>query len=184
MSLIVCISGFSGTGKSTAAEYIKNKTGGIVIYLGASVLEEVRSLGMPETRESERFVRLQMRASDPASLAKKQLLRIDAAIQKGDMIVIDAIMTMQEHHFISMRPDTRSYLLEIQAPFDDRCERLANRADRPLSIDEIKERDRIEVENLQIDMVFEAAEHKIYNNKSMKEFEMRLDEFLRSIHCL
>ena len=52
--------------------YLSNLAGGRVLYLGQTVLDEVRARGLPETRESERQVRIDLRNKNgPAAFAKR-----------------------------------------------------------------------------------------------------------------
>lgn len=181
MCLIVCMSGFTGAGKTTAVKYLKNRTNGGVLYLGGSVLSEIQSRGMPETRESERLIRLEMRQSDPAVFVKQRATQLDAAIENGISLIVDSIMGIQEYSFITARPGARAFLLEIQAPFQERCRRLAERSDRPLTIEEIHSRDQTELEDLQIERVFAAADRRIVNDSSIEHLERCLDDFLNSV---
>ena len=182
MSVLIGLCGFAGVGKSTAIDFIKARRGGESVYLGAVVLEEVRRRGLPETRESEREVRLDLRRTDNAALAKARAGMIVSRLASGHPVMIDAVVVMEEFEFLrTLVGVDRFHLLEIRAPLDHRCERLALRTERSFTREELLARDGTERERLGVDEVFAQATRRILNDGSVAEFEARLDAFLDEV---
>jgi dephospho-CoA kinase len=179
MPSLICVSGFTGVCKSTAVEYMESQCSGKAVYLGAAVLEEIRRRRMPETRDSERIVRLELRREDPAALVKLKVDTISGNLRRGVPVIVDAIMNIEEYEFLSsLVSGPCPSLLAIDAPIAERCERLSRRHCRAFTFDEIGARDKTEIETLRIDRVFTAAIHKIVNDRSIAEFRASLDKFL------
>jgi len=62
-----------------------------------------------------------------------------------------------------------------------RYKRVAVRPDRPFNLDEIKERDRSEIENLEKGGPIAGADYYILNNGTVEEMTGRLAEILKEI---
>lgn len=179
MVLLIGVSGFAGAGKSTAVDYLKRRCAWDVVYLGSAVLEEVRKRGLPETRDSEGAVRLELRRTDLAAIAKLNADAVSRSLKGGVPVIIDAIMCLEEYEFLSSHiAGTCAYLLTIEAPVAERCKRLSVRINRPFTPEDVEARDRTEIETLGIDRVFTSASHTIVNDRSIAEFQASLDAFL------
>jgi dephospho-CoA kinase len=178
----VGVTGLAGAGKTTAIGHLKNLTGGQVIYLGQTVLDEVCARGLPETRENERLVRIDLRRDKgPAALAIPCIDLVAECFRKGIPAFIDAILTQGEFDVLaSCVPSGSAHLLAIEASFDIRSTRLASRPKRPLNGDELQARDKTEIEGLGTGAVIEAAEHTVRNEETLDEFYLRLTAFVSS----
>ena len=62
-----------------------------------------------------------------------------------------------------------------------RYKRVAVRPERPFNLDEIKERDRSEIENLEKGGPIAGADYYILNNGTVEDMEERLAEILKEI---
>ena len=58
---------------------------------------------------------------------------------------------------------------------------MAVRPERPFNLDEIKERDRSEIENLEKGGPIAGADYYILNNGSIEDMENRLKEILAEV---
>jgi dephospho-CoA kinase len=182
MSYLVAVAGLAGVGKTTAVEFLSGLCSGEVVYLGAGVLESVQRLRLPETPESERTVRLELRKKrGPAAFAELKADRILELLEGGVPVMVDSIFVRAEFDLLTSRAYSFSaHLLAITASLPIRCARLATRNDRPLSRLQVEERDRLEIEVLGIGEVLAAATRTISNNGILSEFHERLTEFLRA----
>ena len=178
----VGMTGLAGAGKTTAIDHLTSLTKGRVLYLGQTVLDEVRARGLPETRENERLVRIDLRRDKgPAALAIPYIDLVAECVGKGIPVFVDAILTQGEFDVLASRvPSGCAHLLAIEASFDIRSTRLASRAKRPLNADELRERDKTELEGLGTGAVIEAAEHTIRNEATFDDFYQRLGAFVSS----
>lgn len=179
---LVAVTGLAGAGKTTAVTHLAKLTGGQVFYLGDVVLNEIRARGLPETRENEKHVRIQLRQENgPAALAMPFRDRISENLQKGVPSFIDSIFVLAEFNLVrTWTGDAPAHLLAIDASFDVRLARLKDRPERPFTRDELGDRDKTELETLGTGAVIAAASDRIRNEGSMDDFYARLAEFLKS----
>lgn len=178
----VGVTGLAGAGKTTAIDHLSSLTGGRVLYLGQTVLDEVRARGLPETRENERLVRIELRCDKgPSALAIPYVDLVAECVGKGIPVFVDAILTQGEFDVLASRvPSGCAHLLAIEASFDIRSMRLASRLQRPLNADELRERDKTELEKLGTAAAMAAAEYAIRNEETFDEFYRRLAAFVSS----
>ena len=179
---LVGVSGLAGSGKTTAVEYLSRLTGGRDIYLGKTVLDEVRARGLSGTRDDERSVRIDLRREKgPAALARPYVDVVAECIGNGIPVFVDAIFTRGEFNVLASRlPSGSARLLAIDASFGVRCTRLACRAERPFSAEELQKRDNTELKELGTGTVIEAAKYKICNEGTLDEFYGKLAAFVSS----
>src|SRR5579862_6652903 len=89
---LVGVTGLAGAGKTTAVKYLASLTNGRMFYLGQTVLDEVRARRLPETRENERKVRIDLRRENgPAALAIPYVDEVAECLGNGIPVFIDAI---------------------------------------------------------------------------------------------
>ena len=177
---LVGVTGLAGVGKTTAAKYLSNSTGGRYFYLGQTVLDEVRLRGLPETPESERQVRIDLRTKNgPEALVLPYLDEVAERLGNGIPVFVDAIFNQEELNLLRSRvPTGQARLLAIDASFDIRLTRLVSRPERPFNTDELRKRDKYEQEVLGTSSVIASADGTISNERTFKEFYARLEEFV------
>lgn len=177
---LVGVTGLAGAGKTTAVKYLETLTSGCVLYLGRTVIDGVRARGLPETRENERQVRIELRRENgPAALA---IPYVDVAVEcLGNRIpvFVDAIFIQEEFDLFRSRvPNGPARLLAIDTSFATRQKRLACRSERTFNAEELRERDNTELKVLRTDVVIAAADYTISNEQTLEEFYCRLAEFV------
>lgn len=177
---LVGVTGLAGSGKTTAVQHLSKLTGGRVLYLGQTVLDEIRARELPETRDNERRVRIDLRREKgPAALAVPYVDVVAECVGNGIPVFVDAIFTPEEFDILRSRlPNGPARLLAIHASFDIRRMRLALRSERAFNADELRERDKTELEVLGTANVIAAAEHTIRNEQTLEEFYRELANFL------
>ena len=177
---LVGVAGLAGAGKTTAAKYLSNLKGGRYFYLGQTVLDEVRARGLPETRESERQVRIDLRSEKGrAALAIPYADEVAESLKNGIPALVDAIFNREEFDLLRSRfPNGPARVLAIDASFATRQARLARRSERTFSADELRERENTELKQLATDAVIASADYTIRNEQTFEEFYRRLAEFV------
>ena len=124
---IVAVSGLCGAGKSTAVGFLAQRTGGEVVYFGATVLRVVRERGLQETSASEQIVRIELRDQHgSAYLAKLEAARMKSILEEGRDVFVDAVYNVEELDFLS-RLAADFLLIGIEVSFDTRLARLGVR---------------------------------------------------------
>ena len=175
----VGVTGLAGAGKTTAVGHLIKLTGGHGIYLGQTVLDEVRARGLPETRENERQVRIDLRQKGPEALAIPYVDKVTECLENGISVFVDAILTQAEFDLLTSHvPSGSARLLAIEASFDVRSRRLKSRQERPLTPDELRKRDNTELERLGTRAVIESANCTIHNEETLGEFYRQLAAFV------
>lgn len=180
--IYVGVAGFSGVGKSTATSYLKAASSGKRFYLGKYVLREVRRRGLAETRENERVVRVEMRAADPAAIAKLAAAGITRALKGGFPVFIDSVMSPAEAEFfagLSMAAPFR--VIALESPMALRIARLSTRGKRPFDQEELAKRDDTEISTLNLHEVLAEANFAMTNQYSRSRFKSQLDSLLSSL---
>src|SRR5438067_2069119 len=98
MALLIAVTGLSGAGKTTAISWLANSGVGEKVYLGQSVLDEVRARGLPPGPQSERQVRLDLRNEFGAGiLARRAVSKVKDYLDSGTNVLVDAIFEHEEY---------------------------------------------------------------------------------------
>jgi len=177
---LVGVTGLAGSGKTTAIEELLKLSGGRILYLGQTVIDEVRARGLQETRENERQVRIDLRREKgPSALAIPYIGLVAYCFERGVPVFVDAILTRGEFDVLAGGvPSGCARLLAIEASFDIRSARLVSRPERPITVHELRERDKTELEGLGTGAVVESAEHAILNEGTLEQLYRQLAAFV------
>jgi len=176
---IIAFVGLAGSGKSTAAEYIKDK-GYPMVYFDGVILEKMKELGIEDTAENERSFREDMR-----SKKGKDCIAIMIAEQIHDLInsgqhriVADGLYSWTEYKYLKHEFAGELTTIAIVAPKKIRHRRLLNRPIRPLSQFEADQRDWSEIENLEKGGPIAIADHYIINDGDKEKLQRDLDAII------
>jgi shikimate kinase len=130
MRRLVCLTGFMGSGKSTAARVLASQLGWLNTDLDRCVIEATH-LSIPEI-----FAR--MGEPEFRRLEHEQLARIlaeSAATQKPRIVSLGGGTTMQPQNMALLR-DAGAALIWLHCPIEELLHRCAHITDRPLFRDE------------------------------------------------
>jgi dephospho-CoA kinase len=177
---LVGVAGFAGAGKTTAARYLSDLTGGLYLYLGQTVLDEVGKRKLLPTRENERQVRIELRRDKgDAVFAMPFCDKVTECARNGVPVFVDAIFTKGEFEVLASRvPTGCAHLLAVEASMNVRRARLASRQERPFNAVELQERDKTELERLGTGDVISSASRTIRNEGTFGEFYAQLAAFV------
>ena len=171
--------GLAGTGKSTFVDRLTQVTQWPTIYFGGQVLAEVKARGLAITPDNERLVREDLRASlGPAAMAKLALAGIDLSAQRSTPLIIDGLYSDAELKYLRGQLQDRLLVVAIHSSFAKRAERLGQRPVRPLTADQIKERDRTEVENIGKAPPIALADHHFVNDGDLDQLHAFADSII------
>ncbi|MBY3168696.1 AAA family ATPase [Rhizobium laguerreae] len=180
--LLIGISGLSGAGKSTATTMLAALSGGKSVYVGQVVLDEIKALGLEQTRENERRVRLDIREREGgAGLLRRKRNEILSALANGQSVFVDAILSPDEWFELEMMHKVGTRLLIMDADFETRAARLTARNTRPFSRDDLIRRDDTEQAALRIEDLDKDASIRIENIGPLDHLERCLASFLHNI---
>lgn len=172
--MLIAAAGHAGTGKTTALRFLCEAGLGHYEYVGAKLREAVVDRGYALNPANEQIVREELRnESGMGAMAKLALPSLRDKLARGHVFV-DAIYNIEERDVYVDAFGPAVVLIGIEAPVDLRCERLQQRAERPLSREDVLKRDEFENETLKLGDVISQAEIVIRNASSMDYFEAQL----------
>ncbi len=175
--VVIALVGLPGSGKSEVSSFLEKK-GFVRIRFGDATDDEIKKRGLPQGEESEKFVREKLREElGMHAYAFLNLSRIKEA--KGD-VVIDGMMSLEEYEYLKMElPDF--VVIAIYAPQPLRCQRLASRKVRPLTAEEVMQRDIHQIEKLNIMGAIGHADYTIVNDGSVEDLQKKIGSILQAI---
>ncbi|MBQ3468117.1 AAA family ATPase [Candidatus Saccharibacteria bacterium] len=181
---IIAFVGMAGSGKSVAVDYMTEK-GVPKIYFGGMIYKEMERRGIERTPdgESEKKFREEIRETEGKDWVVRQVIDsvYDLAEAGQKRIVLDGVYSWTEYRIL--RHEFPGILTFVAVVVDKnlRYKRVAARPERPFQLDEIKERDRSEIENLEKGGPIAAADYYILNNGTVEDMKGRLVEILGKI---
>lgn len=181
---IVAFVGMSGSGKSVAVDYMTGK-GYPKVYFGGMIYKEMERRGIERTAdgESEKKFREEIRRTEGKDWVVKQVIEeaknLVAAGQKR--IVLDGVYSWTEYLALRNAFPGQMVFVAVVLPKKLRYKRVAERPERPFNRNEIIERDRSEIENLEKGGPIAAADYYILNDQGIKEMHEKIDEILVEI---
>jgi len=179
---LIAVTGYSGAGKTTAIELIAKLFPSTILYVGQLVNDEILRRQLPLGPESERMVRLELRKDNGmaalAGLAAPQVLR---ELRAGRAALIDAVYNVEEFAHYRAHCDRDAKLISIEASFDIRADRVARRNGKPLSREQLLERDEVERCTLRTDVAITSAALRVTNEASVADLQAQLQSKLPSL---
>lgn len=180
---ILAIVGMSGSGKSTAVEYLTNHNIP-KIYFGGIIYKAMAEAGIEEiTPENQREFREAIRAKEGDDfVVKRAIADVHNLINAGQKrIVLDGVYSWTEYKILRKEFPTEMTVIAIVAPKSLRRKRLAERPERPFNAQEAAERDKTEIENLEKGGPIAIADYYVYNDQDIKTFINNFATLVKSI---
>jgi dephospho-CoA kinase len=179
---IIAFVGLTGSGKSTATEYVTN-SGVPKVYFGGVVLDAMKAAGIPHDETHEKRFREELRAKEGNDFIAKRIIEqvkhLSAAGQHR--IVADGIYTWTEYKAMKQAFPGELTVVAVVAPKHLRHHRLSQRPIRPLNDQEASERDWAEIEHLEKGGPIAIADHYIFNDGNIERFEKQIDELRQEL---
>ncbi|MBP3899746.1 AAA family ATPase [Candidatus Saccharibacteria bacterium] len=181
---IVAFVGMSGSGKSVAVDYLTEK-GVPRVYFGGMIYKEMEKRGIERTPdgESEKKFREMIRETEGKDWVVRQVIdEVHNLVNAGQRrIVLDGVYSWTEMKTLKHEFPGQMTFIAIVVPKRLRYKRVAMRPERPFSEEEIKERDRSEIENLEKGGPIAAADYYVLNDGSVEDMQKKLAEILEEI---
>lgn len=179
---IVAFVGLTGSGKSTAVDYITSK-GYPKVYFGGIVLDEVAKRGLELTQENEQPIREELRSEEGKDFVVKRIVsQIHDLLAAGQhRIIADGLYTWTEYKVLKHEFPGELSVVAVVSPKHMRKMRMAKREIRPLSAGEVDQRDWAEIENLEKGGPIAIADHFVMNDGSMENLHAQIDQVLNDI---
>jgi dephospho-CoA kinase len=166
--IIVAVVGLPGAGKTEVTKFFVEK-GFKKIYFGDVTFEELKRRKLEINETNERLVREELRKKyGMAAYAILNLPKIKKNFKEGN-VVLESLYSWDEYKVIKKEFGNSFYTIAVYAPPEVRYTRLAQRKERPLTLDEAKSRDYAQIENLAIAGPIAIADFTIVNTGTLEE---------------
>lgn len=180
---IIAFVGLAGSGKSSAVEYLTAK-GIPKIYFGGIIYKAMEEAGIPITWESQQKFREEIREKEGKDfVVKRAITEARNLIEAGQKrIILDGLYSWSEYRILKHEfPGEIMTTIAVVTPKHMRKDRMAKRPERPMTSEEIDERDWSEIENLEKGGPIAIADYFIHNDKDVANLENQIDDVLRHI---
>lgn len=179
---IIAFVGLTGSGKSTAVDYLTAKNYPKV-YFGGVVLDEVKKRGLELTQENEQPVREELRETEGKDFIVRRIIeQIHDLTGAGQhRVVADGLYTWTEYKALKHEFPGEMTVVATVAPKHLRKQRMANREHRPLTPEQVDQRDWAEIENIEKGGPIAIADYFIMNSGDIDHFHQQIDDVLEHI---
>jgi dephospho-CoA kinase len=180
---IVAFVGLAGSGKSSAVEYLTEK-GVPKIYFGGIIYRAMEEAGIEVTWESQQNFREEIRQREGKDfVVKRAVNEVRDLIAAGQhRVVLDGLYTWSEYKILKHEFPGEMTVIAIVTPKHLRKARMAKRPERPMTAQEVDERDWTEIENLEKGGPIAIADYFVHNDKDLDWLHTQLDEVLRHVN--
>ncbi len=180
--VILAVVGLCGTGKSVVTRYIEKNFKFKSIYFGGFVLEEVKKRNLEINSTNEKIVREDLRRQYGLDvMARKAFNTINSYLEEGADVIIDGLYSFSEYIYLKEQFPKRLALLAIHSPKKLRYQRLGKRKIRPLTPEQVDERDFFEIKNIEKAGPIAAADYHIVNHRSIHRLYQTIDNIMRDL---
>jgi dephospho-CoA kinase len=177
---VLAIVGMAGAGKSEVTRVFEEH-GYKAVRFGDITDEELRNKGLEQNEGNERYIRELLRKEHGmAAYAKLNLLRIGGSL-KSSNVVVDGLYSWEEYISLKEHYGEQFATVAVWASPATRHARLADRKERPLTLEEAASRDKSEIENINKGGPIAMADFTIVNENSLKELEKETERVLSTL---
>ena len=181
---IIAPVGLAGSGKTSAVDYLAGK-GYPKVYFGGIIYKAMREAGIePGDWERERVFRREIREREGKDyVVKRAIEEIRNLIAAGQhRIILEGLYTWTEYKVLRHEFPGEMTVVAIVAPKHLRKQRMAKRPERPMTAQQVDERDWEEIEDIEKGGPIAVADHFIYNDSSVEKLHQQVSALLNEIH--
>lgn len=179
---IIAFVGMCGSGKSTAIEVL-TKQNIPKVYFGGVILNAIKEAGLEITPENEKRFREELRQKEGKDFIVNRVVKdTRSLIEAGQKrVVLDGLYSWTEYKILRKEFQHELTVVAIIAPKLVRRKRLANRKERPFTMQESAERDKTEIENLEKGGPIAIADYYIDNSGTIEDLQQNVKKLLEQI---
>jgi dephospho-CoA kinase len=180
---IIAFVGLTGSGKSSAVDYVAEK-GFPKVYFGGVILNAMAEAGLEINEENEHRFREEIRRKEGKEFVVNRAIRqINDLVAAGqDRIIIDGLYTWTEYKILKHDFPGELTVVALFTPKHLRHRRLSVRPSRPLTEPEANERDWSEIEDLEKGGPIAIADYMITNDSDAEHLHEQVDKILDDIN--
>lgn len=180
--IIIAPVGLAGAGKTMVVDYLTEK-GFPRIHVGGFVVQGLEDRGVEVTPDNERAYREAMREEHGQAvfmeMAIDQIERLIASGQRN--IVIHGLYSWTEYRLLKHTFPGDLTVIAVVAPKLMRKQRMAKRSLRPLTSEQVDQRDWSEIENIEKGGPIAAADYFIQNDSIPESLYQQIDAILTEL---
>ena len=179
---IIAVVGMSGSGKSVVVDYLTGK-GYPKVYFGGMILRGMEKQGIEITPENEKEFRERIRREEGKDWVVRQVIdEVHGLIDAGQKrIVLDGVYSWTEYKALKHEFPGELTFVAVVVGKHLRHKRVAMRTERPFNTEEIQERDRTEIENLEKGGPIAMADYYLLNEGTVSDLHRGVDALLKEI---
>lgn len=180
---IVAFVGLAGSGKSSAVEYLTEK-GIPKVYFGGIIYKAMAEADIEVTWESQKQFREEIRKKEGKDFVVRRAIKeVRDLIGAGQhRIILDGLYSWSEYKILKHEfPGNEMAVIAVVTPKHLRKQRMAKRTERPMTSQEVDERDWAEIENIEKGGPIAIADYFMHNDKDVANLEHQVDDIIRAI---
>ncbi len=180
---IIAFVGLAGSGKSSAVDYLATK-GYPKVYFGGIMYKAMRAAGItPGDWPNEEKFREDIREREGKDFVVKGAIQETRdLIEAGQhRIVLDGLYTWTEYKILKHEFPGEMSVVAIVTPKYLRKQRMGKRPERPMTPEQIDERDWAEIEHLEKGGPIAIADHFIHNEGDIEKLYDQVNKTLIDI---
>jgi dephospho-CoA kinase len=171
--------GLPGSGKGEAAA-VAREEGIPIVVMGDVIREACRERGLDPAEHHGAVARALREEGSPDAIAARALPRVEAALEDSEAVLVDGLRSPAEVDRFEAAFGDDFVVVSVEAPFETRLERLADRGRDVSDADREALRDREARERgFGMDEVMADADVRIENAGSLDAFRDRVRRLLR-----
>lgn len=182
---ILAFVGLAGSGKTSAVDYLTAK-GHPKVYFGGIIYKAMREAGLEPGSDWEREAKFREEIREREGkdyVVKRAVQEARDLIAAGQHhIVLDGLYTWTEYKILRHEFPGEMTVIAIVTPKHLRKQRMAKRPERPMTAQQVDERDWEEIENLEKGGPIAIADHFIHNEGNVEKLHEQIDALLDEIH--
>ncbi len=178
---LIAFVGLAGTGKSAITKYL-GELGVPKVSFADIIANKVKEAGLDFTLENERSVREKLR-NDPAGdlVLAEVITQIHKLVEGGQhRIVVDGLGSWESYKRIRHEFPGSLTVVALTARRHIRHRRLTS-GEHPMTTQQIDTRDYDEIETLNKGGVIAIADYYLFDNGSLEQLHIQIDELFRQI---
>lgn len=158
-----------GAGKSTALKAVKDL--GSIVIMGDVIRAETQRRNLPLTDENLGSVASDLRRKEGRGIIAKRCLD-KIKNKETNVVFVDGLRSMKEVEVFRQYWDFPVIAIKISQKKRFEIIKKRNRDDDPTTLEELKQRDKREI-NFGLQNVIENADYVIYNNSTIKKLKKK-----------